>query len=321
MTQKTVIIKLIEEKKSRLDIMIASKLSISRNKAQQLIANNHVKLYDKLINNKNYTINPNEIYEITIPTQEKHHHIIPNPNIPLDILYEDNDILVINKHAGITVHPGTGTKNDTIANALLARYNNISTVGSNTRPGIIHRLDKDTSGLMVIAKNQHAYYFLSNLFIHNKIIKEYFAIVWNIPNPAQDIIKTYIDVKRNNNKHMMTVTHSKGKLAITEYQVKERFHNIASLVKCKLHTGRTHQIRVHMSYIGNSIVGDQKYGKNSSKSIRYAPYNNFIRQFPRQALHACYMGFTHPSTNQYVEFRLKLSHDIQELISALRNIN
>ncbi|KJV68990.1 RluA family pseudouridine synthase [Candidatus Neoehrlichia procyonis] len=318
MTQKIVTLKVTEEK-NRLDKLIAIKLNISRNKVQQLIANNHVMLHGKFINNKNHKIKLNEIYEIITPIQEVNNHIIPNKNIPLNILYEDNDILVINKPAGITVHTGAGTKNDTIVNALLARYSNINTVGSNTRPGIIHRLDKDTSGLMIIAKNQHSYYFLSNLFLNNKIIKKYLAIVWNIPNPSQGIIKTYIDVKRHN-KHMMTVTHSKGKLAITEYQTKETFYNIASLLECKLHTGRTHQIRVHMSYIGNSIIGDQKYGKNNIKGIRYTPSSNLVKKFPRQALHACYIKFMHPSTNKYLEFNLELSSDMQKLINELRNI-
>ena len=322
MFEKKIFIKNGEEN-NRLDKFISIKLNISRNRVQQLIKDNKIHLFDIIVKDNNHLTRVNDIYNINIPVKETNPTIIPNNKIPITVLYEDHDIIIINKAAGITVHPGAGTNNDTLVNALIARYGNtLSYVGKATRPGIIHRLDKDTSGLMVIARNEKSYYFLCNLLINKQIKKEYLAVVWGLPNPKNNIIKNYICAKPQN-KQMMTVTHSahKGKLAITEYTIEKQFSKIASLVKCRIHTGRTHQIRVHMSYIGNSIIGDQKYGKNNSKITKYAQQSSIINTLKRQALHAYKLGFIHPTKNTYVEFFSSLPDDIQMLINDLEQLN
>ncbi|WDM85005.1 RluA family pseudouridine synthase [Ehrlichia sp. JZT12] len=322
MLEKKIFIKNGEEN-NRLDKFIAIKLNISRNRVQQLIKDNRILLFDTTIKDNNHLTKVNDIYNINIPIKETNSIIIPNNNIPITVLYEDNDIIIINKAPRITVHPGAGTNNDTLVNALIAHYGNtLSYIGKATRPGIIHRLDKDTSGLMVIAKNENSYYFLSDLLLKKQIKKEYLAVVWGLPNPKNNIIKNYIGTKPHNKK-MMTVTHSahKGKLAITEYTTKKHFSNIASLVRCRIYTGRTHQIRVHMSHIGNSIIGDQKYGKNNSKSIKYAKQSSIINTLKRQALHAHKLGFIHPTKNTYVEFHSDFPDDIQMLINDLEQLN
>lgn len=322
MLEKKIFIKSGDEN-NRLDKFIASKLNISRNQVQQLIKDSKILLFDTIIRDNNHITKVNDIYNISIPTKTISDTITPNHYIPISVVYEDHDIIIINKAPGITVHPGAGTNNNTLVNALVAHYgNSLSHVGKATRPGIIHRLDKDTSGLMVIAKNEKSYYFLSDLLLKKQIKKEYLAVVWGLPNPKSNTIKNYICVKPNN-KQMMTVTHlpHKGKLAITEYQTQKSFSNIASLIKCRIHTGRTHQIRVHMSYIGNSIIGDQKYGKNNSKSVKYAKQSTIINTLKRQALHAYKLGFTHPTSNTYIEFHSDIPNDIQMLIDELEQLS
>ncbi|MGN7618520.1 MAG: RluA family pseudouridine synthase [Ehrlichia sp.] len=322
MLEKKIFIKSGEEN-SRLDKLIAMKLNISRNRVQHLIKDGMIFLFNTVVNDKNHITRVNDIYNVNIPVNETNTKIIPNNNISITVLYEDHDIIIVNKAPGITVHPGAGTNNDTLVNALIAHYGNaLSYIGKTTRPGIIHRLDKDTSGLMVIAKNEKSYYFLSDLLLKKQVKKEYLAIVWGIPNPKNNIIKNYICTKPHN-KQMMAITHlpHKGKLAITKYTTKKHFSNIASLVKCRIYTGRTHQIRVHMSHIGNSIIGDQKYGKNSSKSMKYAKQSNAINTFKRQALHAHRLGFIHPTKNTYVEFYCDFPDDIQMLIHELEQLN
>ncbi len=215
------------------------------------------------------------------------------------------------------MHPGAGTNNDTLLNAVISHLGKIPY--SHVRPGIVHRLDKDTSGLMVIAKNEEAHGFLSELLSNRKIKREYLAIVWGILSSQQGTIKTNIAPKRGN-KEMMCVTKITGKLAITHYLVQKVIGQV-SLVKCTLETGRTHQIRVHMSHIGHSIVGDQVYGKNSSKSTKYAKNSSFIRNFNRQALHAYTLGLYHPKSKGYMEFVSDLPQDIKTLIGEFDNIS
>ncbi|KJV65401.1 MULTISPECIES: RluA family pseudouridine synthase [Ehrlichia] len=322
MPEKKIFIKSGDEN-NRLDKFIASKLHISRNQVQQLIKDNRIFLFDSIVKDNNHITKVNDIYSINIPIKEVSNTIIPNHSIPISVLYEDHDIIIINKTPGMIVHPGAGTNNNTLVNALVAHYgNSLSHVGKATRPGIIHRLDKDTSGLMVIAKNEKSYYFLSDLLLKQQIKKEYLAVVWGSPNPQNNTIKNYIRMKPNN-RQMMSVTDlpHKGKLAITEYQTQKSFSNIASLIKCRIYTGRTHQIRVHMSHIGNSIIGDQKYGKNNSKSIKHAKQSTIINTLKRQALHAYKLGFIHPTKNTYIEFHSDIPNDIQTLINELEQLS
>ncbi|WP_264719295.1 RluA family pseudouridine synthase [Wolbachia endosymbiont (group A) of Lasioglossum morio] len=300
-----------DKEKLRLDTYIAEKCNISRSKAQRLIQNEQVKLLGIPIINNDHIVKPGEEYIVHLVQPDISTSIEPNYDIKLDIVYEDEDIIVLSKQSGLTVHPGAGTNNDTLLNAVIAHLN--------VRPGIVHRLDKDTSGLMVIAKNEAAHSFLSELLSNRKIKREYLAVVWGTLSSQQGTIETNIAPKRGN-KEMMCVTKTTGKLAITHYSV-EKVIGQASLVKCTLETGRTHQIRVHMSHIGHSIVGDQVYGKNSSKSTKYAKNSSFIRNFNRQALHAYTLGLYHPKSKGYMEFVSDLPQDIKTLIGEFDNIS
>ncbi|WP_353275059.1 RluA family pseudouridine synthase [Wolbachia endosymbiont (group A) of Ennomos erosarius] len=290
---------------------MAEKCNISRSKAQRLIQNEQVKLLGIPIINNDHIIKPGEEYVVHLIQPDISTSIEPNYDIKLDIVYEDDDIIVLSKQSGLTVHSGAGTNNDTLLNAVIAYLD--------VRPGIVHRLDKDTSGLMVIAKNEDSHSFLSELLSNRKIKREYLAVVWGALSSQQGTIETNIAPKRGN-KEMMCVTKTTGKLAITHYLVQKIIGQV-SLVKCVLETGRTHQIRVHMSHIGHSIVGDQVYGKNSSKSTKYAKNSSFIRNFNRQALHAYKLGLHHPKSKEYMEFISDLPQDIKTLIGEFDNIS
>lgn len=306
-----------DEKKLRLDTYIAEKCNISRSKAQRLLQNEQVKLLGTPIINNDHIVKPDEEYVVHLVQPDISTSIEPNYDIKLNIVYEDEDIIALSKQSGLTVHPGAGTNNDTLLNAVIAHLGKIPY--THVRPGIVHRLDKDTSGLMVIAKNEEAHGFLSELLSNRKIKREYLAVVWGALSSQQGTIETKIAPKRGN-KEMMCVTKTTGKLAITHYSV-EKVIGQASLVKCTLETGRTHQIRVHMSHIGHSIVGDQVYGKNSSKSTKYAKNSSFIRNFNRQALHAYKLGLHHPKSKEYMEFVSDLPQDIKTLIGEFDNIS
>ncbi|KJH40049.1 pseudouridine synthase, RluA family, partial [Dictyocaulus viviparus] len=256
------------EEKSRLDTYIAEKCNISHSKAQRSIQDEQVKLFG-------------------IPVTNNDH-----------LVKLDEDIMVLHKQSGVTVHPGAGTSNNTLLNAIIAYLGKIPYTC--VRPGVVHRLDKDTSGLMVIAKNEEAHSFLSGLLSNRNIRREYLAVVWGMLSSNPAAIKTNIAPKRGN-EEMMCVAKTAGKLAITNYSVQKVVGQM-NLVKCVLETGRTHEIRVHMSHMGHSIVGDQVYGKNSSKSARYAKNSDFICNFNRQALHAYKLGLYHPKEKEYMDF-------------------
>lgn len=290
----------------RLDSYIAQECSISRSKAQKLIRSEQVTLLGKSITNNDHIVKPGDEYAIHLVQPDISTSIEPNYNIKLDIIYEDEDIIVLNKQSGLTVHPGAGTNNDTLLNAVIAYL-------PNNNPGIVHRLDKDTSGLMVIAKNEESHSFLSTSLSNREIKRKYLAVVWGTLSSQQGTIKTNIAPKRGN-REVMCVTKTIGKSAVTHYSV-QKLMGCASLVECVLDTGRTHQIRVHMSYIGHSIVGDQVYGKNSSKSAKYTKNSHFICHFNRQALHAYKLGLCHPKSKKYMEFESDLPQDIRTLMS------
>ncbi|WP_411131114.1 RluA family pseudouridine synthase [Wolbachia endosymbiont of Tettigetta isshikii] len=302
--------------KLRLDAYIAEKCNISRSKAQRLIQNGQVRLLGVPIINNDHMVKPDEKYVVHLTSNNESTSIEPNHDIKLDIIYEDEDIMVLNKQSGLTVHPGAETNNDTLLNAVIAHLGKIPY--THVRPGIVHRLDKDTSGLMVIPKNEEAHSFLSELLSNRKIKREYLAVVWGILPSNQGTIKTNIAPKRSN-KEMMYVTKTTGKLAITHYLV-QKVVGKASLVKCVLETGRTHQIRVHMSHMGHSIVGDQVYGKNSSKSAKYAKSSDFICVFNRQALHAYKLGLYHPKSKEYMDFCSDLPQDMRTLIDEFEEL-
>ena len=249
---------------------------------------------------------------------------IPEPeNIALEILYEDSDLIVIDKPAGLVVHPAPGNASGTLVNALLSHCgDSLSGIGGVKRPGIVHRLDKQTSGLMVAAKNDKAHINLSEQFSSRTIERAYQAVVWGVPRPRFGQIDGNIGRNRNNRKKMAVLPNG-GKKAITRYTVLKRFGEFASLVECNLKTGRTHQIRVHMAEIGHPVIGDSAYGGGISRARR-APLDdqtcNHIRQLDRQALHAFKLGFRHPKSTKLIRYQSNLPIEIKLLISLLEGL-
>ena len=240
----------------------------------------------------------------------------------LDIQYEDDDIIIINKPPGIVVHPGAGNFEKTIVNGLLYHYENkLSNIGGKLRPGIVHRIDKDTSGIIVVAKNDFTHSNLSKQFSDHTIERTYDAIVWGSLRPSKGKINEKIS-RSIKNRQLMAISKNKGKTAITNYKTIRTFSNSnlpkISLIECKLETGRTHQIRVHMNYKGNPILGDKSYGKLKKKFKNInSDVEKDINNFNRQALHAKSLGFVHPKTKKQIFFEGKRPKDFEKLIKNL----
>ena len=284
----------------RIDKFLHSQINeLSRTRLQTLINDGQVKLNNITINNASKKIKKEDQIKINFPPPKE---TVIRPNkIPLDILYDDNDIIVINKFPGVVVHPGAGNYEKTIVNGLLYKYqNNLSNVGGKLRPGIVHRIDKDTSGVIVVAKNDNAHINLSQQFSNHTIKRTYEALVWGYLKPQNGKIREKIS-RSVKNRQLMAVRKEKGKMAITNYKTLKIFQNLnlpkISLIECQLETGRTHQIRVHMNFKGNPIMGDKSYGKSKKKFKKIDPkIENQINTFNRQALHAKSLGFLHPKT-------------------------
>ena len=240
----------------------------------------------------------------------------------IKILHEDKDLIVLNKPSNLSVHPGAGKESKTLVNFLLNHCpKNLSNLSGNDRPGIVHRLDKDTSGLMIVAKNNNTHELLQKKFEKREITRLYLAIVWGLLKKSNGSFT--MNIGRNpKNRKKFSVFKEGGKTAITKYKVKKIFSNVASLIECKLMTGRTHQIRVHLSNSGNSIIGDNKYGKKKVKLLRNVDKAliNDIISFKRQALHAYYLSFIHPIKNTRIELNSKLPSDFSNLINKLNSI-
>jgi len=240
----------------------------------------------------------------------------------IKILYEDKDLIVIDKPSGLTVHPGAGQKNRTLADFLIKKYGkNLSNLSGIDRPGIVHRLDKDTSGLLIIAKNNKIHKLLQEKFKKREINRLYLAVIWGLLKKNSGSFT--MNIGRNpKNRKKFSIFKIGGKSAITKYKVKKNFSNVASLIECKLLTGRTHQIRVHLSSSGNSIIRDKKYGKNKSKLLKNVDKSliNQIITFKRQALHAYFLSFIHPIKKNKIELNSKLPNDINALIEQLKLI-
>ena len=307
---------------NRIDKFLQSQLNeLSRTRLQNVIRDGHVKLNNVTINEVSKKIKNEDKIEVNFP-QPKETLIKPN-KIPLDILYDDDDIIVINKSPGVVVHPGAGNHEKTIVNGLLFKYqNNLSSVGGKLRPGIVHRIDKDTSGVIVVAKNDNAHINLSKQFSNHTIKRIYEALVWGSLKPKNGKINEKIS-RSVKNRQLMAVRKEKGKIAITNYKTLEVFQNSnlpkISLIECKLETGRTHQIRVHMNFKGNPILGDKSYGK-SKRKFKNIDINieKKINNFNRQALHAKSLGFVHPRTEKEIVFEAERPKDFDALIKNLK---
>jgi 23S rRNA pseudouridine1911/1915/1917 synthase len=237
-------------------------------------------------------------------------------DIPLDVIHEDGDILVINKPAGLVIHPAAGNPSGTLVNALLHYCRDLSGIGGVERPGIVHRLDKDTTGIMVVAKSDRAHLALSIAFRRHTIRKTYLALCFGAPKTPEGVVDAPIDRHPRQRKEMAVV--SKGRPARTLYSVEGQFAG-TSLVSCRPVTGRTHQIRVHMAHIGNAIIGDPLYAGRQWRNLTDAALQKACRGFPRQALHARRLAFDHPVTKEPVEFEAPLPSDFEELLETLRS--
>ena len=306
----------------RLDKFLQTQINkLSRTRLQTLIRNGQVKLNNTTINNPSKKIKEGDQIKIDFPPP-KETLIKPN-KIPLNILYDDDDIIVINKFPGVVVHPGAGNYENTIVNGLLYKYqNNLSSIGGKLRPGIVHRIDKDTSGVIVVAKNDNSHINLSQQFASHTIKRVYEALVWGSLKPQRGKIQEKIS-RSIKNRQLMTVRKEKGKMAITNYNTLKIFQNInlpkISLIECQLETGRTHQIRVHMNFRGNPILGDKSYGKLKKKFKKIdTKIENKINNFNRQALHAKSLGFLHPKTRKEVFFEARRPEDFDALINSLK---
>ncbi len=322
------IIKLIVDLNSqtkRIDTFISSnEKKLSRTKVKYLIKNGYLKINNMKVFDPDKKIKLDDKINLEIPFEKKIK--IKSYKFNLNIVYEDNDILIINKPAGLVVHPGAGNYDKTLVNALIYYdKNNLSSLNGELRPGIVHRLDKDTSGLIVVAKNDFAHMHLSRQFNKHTIDRKYVAIIWGKLRPQNGIIKTFI-TRSSKNRQLMETSQTKGKFAITNYKTIEVYESekipTISMVECKLETGRTHQIRVHMKYKGNFILGDKSYKKKIKKFKDIdLDLENIINNLNGQCLHAKSLGFLHPTKNEKMFFETKLPHNLINIVKKLRNLN
>ena len=292
----------------------------TRNKIQQAAENGSILVNDVAVKS-NYKVKAGDVVRLVLahPTYEQ---LLTPENIPLDIVYEDDQLLLINKPAGMVVHPGHGNYSGTLVNALAYHFENLP-MNSSERPGLVHRIDKDTSGLLVVAKTDFAMAYLTKQFAEKTSEREYVALVWG--NIEEDEGTVEGNIGRHDTNRMQMAVHSdeeKGKPAVTHYKVLERFGYV-TLVSCQLETGRTHQIRVHMKHIGHTLFNDERYGGDSIlKGTTFTKYKQFVENcfkvLPRQALHAKTLGFEHPITKEFLRFDSPIPQDLQECIDKWR---
>jgi len=310
-------------KNQRVDVCINKcENSLSRTRIKNLILKKKLKINDIVSEDPSKKVVVGDKIELNIPEPEK--ASLKPYDYKLDIVFEDNDLLIINKSAGISIHPGAGNYDNTIVNALISYCGtNLSNIGDELRPGIVHRIDKDTSGLIVVAKNNISHENLSKQFNTHTIKRVYQTLIWGKLRPQSGKIETLI-TRSSKNRQMMEVGITKGKKAITNYKTLEVFENdkvpTLSLVECELQTGRTHQIRVHMSHKGNNILGDKKYKKRFKKFKNIdEKLEKSILKLDRQFLHAKMLGFIHPKSGKELEFSSILPHELENILKTLRN--
>ncbi|MCE5344696.1 MAG: RluA family pseudouridine synthase [Bacteroidales bacterium] len=300
----------------RLQNASRTRIQNAANAGNILVNNNPVK--------PNYKIKPGDVVQVVLPTPPREVEIIPE-NIPLNIIYEDDDVLVVNKEAGMVVHPAYGNYTGTLVNALMWHFKELPLFNTGeVRPGLVHRIDKNTSGILVIAKNEFALNRLSRQFFYRTTDRRYQALVWGVPDPPEGTITGNVGRSIRDRKIMQVFTDgSEGKSAITHYKVLEDLGYI-SLIECKLETGRTHQIRVHFSHIRHPLFNDEEYGGDRIlKGTTFTKYQQFIKNcfkiLPRQALHAKSLSFDHPVTGKRLSFDSDLPDDMQQVIEKWRN--
>jgi 23S rRNA pseudouridine1911/1915/1917 synthase len=309
----------------RLDIFLSKVITnLTRSYIKKLIEKGKVELNKAINNSPSTKIKDNDEIIINL-IEEENLKIVPN-KIKLDIIFEDKDLLIINKPKGMVVHPGAGNYKNTLVNALIYKYRKgLSDINGNTRPGIVHRIDKDTSGLLVVAKNNFSHSNLGKQFSDHSIKRKYQCLTWGVIRPLSGRIETLIS-RNKKNRQLMTVSDISGKKAITNYKTIKVF-NIKdipkiSLLECELETGRTHQIRVHLKYMGTSLLGDKQYGK---KNIKFKKINgDFFDKLSKlngQALHAQTLEFIHPTKKKWISFESKLPTDFKKTLDLLNNLS
>jgi len=295
----------------------------TRTKIQEAAKDGNILVNGKSVK-ANYKVRPLDAIQVMFP-HPTYEELLVAEDIPIDVVYEDDDVLVVNKPAGMVVHPGHGNYSGTLINALIYHIKNLPK-NSNERPGLVHRIDKDTSGLLVVAKTEDAMTHLSNQFAEKTSEREYVALVWGNVEDDEGTVEGNIGRHPKNrlqNTVFLDDEAEKGKPAVTHYKVLERFGYV-TLLSCKLETGRTHQIRVHMKHIGHTLFNDERYGgEKILKGTTFTKYKQFIENcfkiLPRQALHAKTLGFEHPTTGEWMRFTSEIPEDIESCIEKWRN--
>jgi 23S rRNA pseudouridine1911/1915/1917 synthase len=296
------------EAAERIDIFLAGKTGITRSQIQKLIEQGNVSVNERPVN-QNYRIRTNDLVSLSIP-EKQDEGLIPE-DMPVDIFYKDEHLVVVNKPAGMVVYPAAGHSQATLMNALAYHCNKLAAIGGPLRPGVVHRLDKDTSGLMVVALDDVAYYSLADQFKERTINRRYLVLIYG--NLKEDTGEIALKIGRSeSDRKKMSTSVRRGKEAVTRWKVLKRF-NHAALIEAKLGTGRTHQIRVHFASIGHPVLGDRTYGKKVEVEVKAQKKI----MFPRQMLHAERLGFIHPITGKHLEFSSPLPEDMAEKIEEL----
>ncbi|SFU62604.1 23S rRNA pseudouridine1911/1915/1917 synthase [Pustulibacterium marinum] len=306
----------------RIDKFLMNRIeNATRNKIQQAAKNGNIYVNGEVVK-QNYKVKAFDEIKVLFE-HPPHEYLLTPENIPLDIVYEDETLLVVNKPAGMVVHPGHGNYSGTLINALIYHFDNLP-LNSNERPGLVHRIDKDTSGLLVIAKTENALNHLSKQFFDKTSEREYVALVWGNVEEEEGTVEGHIGRHPKNRLQMAVFPDGdQGKEAVTHYKVLERLGYV-TLISCKLETGRTHQIRVHMKHIGHTLFNDERYGgERILKGTTFTKYKQFVENsfkvLPRQALHAKTLGFEHPVTGEFLRFNTEIPEDMQECIDKWRN--
>lgn len=316
-----------EDDMGRLDKVLSNKLAdLSRARLQSLVKEGKVTVNGKICTKGSFKLAPGDVIALEVPPPIETH--LQGENIPLDIVYEDQDLIVINKQAGLVVHPGAGNPQGTLVNALIHHCgDSLSGIGGVMRPGIVHRLDKDTSGLMIVAKNDETHHGLSEQLQSRTLSRTYKAVVLRVPMPPAGVIDLPIG-RHSRNRLKMDINPKNGRVAKTFYKVKKQWGEACALVECKLESGRTHQIRVHMQSFKHPILGDPLYGPQKTavqslfqKEGYRAETIDFVVRFPRQALHAWQIEFTHPGLNKTMRFERDIPEDFSFLVSRLEDKN